>query len=132
LEGQSGEEDRRVHIAEVVGGVDSGFVLVEFLYSDDFDRGQADEKQRASPCTGYGVLLATGFVPEATEQRDAAEGDGGQTNERDKEEVGEPAESERGTARSVEICRSFGRRISALILIQRCREGVLGHPCSAR
>ena len=31
LEGQPGEEDRRVHVAEVVGGVDGGLVYVELL-----------------------------------------------------------------------------------------------------
>ena len=31
LEGQAGEEDRRVHVAEVVGGVDGGLVDVELF-----------------------------------------------------------------------------------------------------
>jgi hypothetical protein len=48
----------------MVGGVDGGFVQVELFYSDDPDRGQADEEQGAGPDMGDGVLLATGFVPE--------------------------------------------------------------------
>ena len=63
LEGQPGEEDGGVHVAEVVGGVDGGFVHVELLCADDFDGGEADEEQGAGPEVGDGVLLAAGFVP---------------------------------------------------------------------
>ncbi len=65
LEGEPGKEDRGVHVAEVVGGVDGGLVYVELLRTDDFDRGEADEQEGAGPEAGDGVLLAAGFVPEA-------------------------------------------------------------------
>jgi len=58
LEGELGEEYRGVHVAEVVGGVDGGFVLVELLAVDDFDAGETDEEQRAGPKVGDEVLLA--------------------------------------------------------------------------
>jgi hypothetical protein len=44
LERQAREEDRGVHVAEVVGGVDGGFVLVELFDADDADRGEADKE----------------------------------------------------------------------------------------
>ncbi len=63
LEGEFGEEDGGVVVAEVVGGVDGGLVLVELLFIDEADGGEADEKQGASPDVGDEVLLAAGFVP---------------------------------------------------------------------
>ena len=95
LERQIGEEDRRVHVAEVVRGVDGGLVHVELLAADDFDRGKADEQQGAGPDARDGVLLAAGFVPQPADQGDAAERGGGQADQRDEKEVGEPAKGER-------------------------------------
>jgi hypothetical protein len=96
LERELGEEDRGVHVAEVVGGVDGGLVDVELLATDDFDRGKADEEQGSSPETGDEVLLAAGFIPEAAEKGDASKKGSGEADEGDQEEVGEPAEGERG------------------------------------
>ncbi len=63
LEGEFGEEDGGVEVAEVVGGVDGGLVLVELLFIDEGDGGEADEEQGAGPDVGDEVLLAAGFVP---------------------------------------------------------------------
>ena len=52
------------------------------------------------------MLLAAGFVPEAADERDAAEEDGGGRDEGDEDEVGEPAEEERELAEG----RSAGLR----------------------
>src|ERR1700733_4672737 len=64
LEGEIGEQDRGVHVAEVVGGVDGGFVYVEFFAADNLDRRHADQQQRARPEVRDHVLLAAGPVPE--------------------------------------------------------------------
>jgi hypothetical protein len=63
LKRELGKEDGSVHIAEMVGGVDSGFVLVKLLTTHDFNRGDADEEQGACPQMSDGVLLAAGLVP---------------------------------------------------------------------
>ena len=68
LEGEFGEEDGRVVVAEVVGGVDGGFVHVELFCADELDGGEADEEQGAGPEVGDGVLLAAGFVPQAADE----------------------------------------------------------------
>ncbi len=57
LEGKLAEEDRRVVVAEVVGGVDSYIVEEEFFGADDLDRRQADEEQDFGPDVRDGVLL---------------------------------------------------------------------------
>ncbi len=80
LEGEAGKEDGGVHVAEVVGGVNGGFVYVELLRTDDFDRGEADEQEGAGPKACNGMLLATGLVPEAHHEGDAAEAAGGETD----------------------------------------------------
>ncbi len=80
LEGQLGEEDGRVVVAEVVGGVDGDLVEAEFFGADELDGREADEQQDPGPDAGDGVLLAAGFVPQAADQRDAAEAGGGQRN----------------------------------------------------
>jgi hypothetical protein len=92
LEGKFGEEDGRVVVAEVVGGVDGDVVLMELLFIDELDGGEADEKKASGPDVGDEVLLAAGFVPKAAYEGDAAEEDGGKGNEGEKEEVGEPTE----------------------------------------
>ncbi len=94
LEGKPGEEDRGVHVAEVVGGVDGGFVDVELFAADDFDGREADEQEGSGPEAGDEVLLAAGFVPEAAEEGDAAEEAGCEADERDDKEIGEPTEGE--------------------------------------
>jgi hypothetical protein len=57
LEGEFGEEDGCVVVAEVVGGVDGGFVLVELLFVDEGDGGEAEEEQAAGPEVSDEVLL---------------------------------------------------------------------------
>jgi len=57
------------------------------------------------------VLLASGLVPEAGEERDAAEARGGQGDERNEDEVTEPAHEE-GWAGGERRC--FGRDASVL------------------
>ena len=52
LEGELGEEDGGVVVAEVVGGVDGGLVLVELLFVDERDGGEADEEQDCGPRGG--------------------------------------------------------------------------------
>ncbi len=63
LEGELGEEDGGVHVAEVVGGVNGYFVLVELLFVDELYGGEADEEEAAGPDVGYGVLLVARLVP---------------------------------------------------------------------
>ena len=63
LKGEFGEEDGGIEVAEMVGGVDGGFVLVKLLLIKEGDGGEADEEQGAGPDVGDEVLLATGFVP---------------------------------------------------------------------
>ena len=50
------------------------------------------QEQGLRPDAGDGVLLAAGFVPEAAEERDAAEEGGGEGDQRQQKEIGEPAE----------------------------------------
>ena len=92
LEGELSEEDGGVVVAEVVGGVDGYLMLVELLFIDEPDGGEADEEETSSPDVGDEVLLAAGFVPKAADKGDAAEEDGGEDYEGEKEQVGEPAE----------------------------------------
>ncbi len=94
LEGETGEEDWGVHVAEVIGGVDSGFVLVQLLAADDFDGREADEHEGAGPELGDEVLLATGLIPKTTEEGDAAEESCRKAAERDQKQVGQPPENE--------------------------------------
>ena len=75
------KEDGRVHVAEVVRGIDGGFVLAKLLGSDDLDAGEADQEEGAGPEVGDGVLLPTGSIPQSAHERDAAEANGGQANE---------------------------------------------------
>jgi hypothetical protein len=63
LEREPGEEDRSVHVTEVVGSVDGGFMNMELVGSDDFDGRETNEQEGSSPEAGDGVLLAAGFVP---------------------------------------------------------------------
>jgi hypothetical protein len=63
LEREASEEDRGVHVTEVVGGVDGGFVDVELVGSNDFDRREANEQEGSGPLAGDGVLLAARLVP---------------------------------------------------------------------
>src|ERR1700733_13937552 len=58
LEGEFGEEDGGVVVAEVVGGVGGGFVFVELLFVDEGDGGEAEEEQATGPEVGDEVLLA--------------------------------------------------------------------------
>jgi hypothetical protein len=51
------------------------------------------------------VLLAAGFIPETTEQRDAAVDASGDSDKWDQKEIGEPAQGERRLFRSGNICR---------------------------
>jgi hypothetical protein len=92
LEGEFGEEDGGVVVAEVVGGVDGDLVLVELLFIDEPDGGEANEEEASGPDVGDEVLLAAGFVPKTADEGDAAEENGGDNYEGEKEEVGEPAE----------------------------------------
>src|SRR5580704_5686679 len=57
LEGEFGEEDGSVVVAEVVGGVDGGFVLEELFFVDEGDGGEAEEEQAAGPEVSDEVLL---------------------------------------------------------------------------
>ena len=92
LEGELGEEDGGVVVAEMVGGVDGDLVEVELFCADELDGREADEEQDRGPDAGDGVLLAAGFVPQAADERDAAEEGGGESYQRQQKEIGEPAE----------------------------------------
>ncbi len=92
LEGQLGEEDGRVVVAEMVGGVDGGVAGVQVLAADEFDGREADQQEGVGPGARDGVLLAAGFVPKAAQERDAAEEGGGEADQRVDEEIGEPAD----------------------------------------
>jgi hypothetical protein len=92
LEGELGEEDGGVVVAEVVGGVDGDIVEVKLFEADDLDGGETNVEEDFGPGAGDGVLLAAGLVPEAADEGDAAEANGGEGNEGQEEEIGEPAD----------------------------------------
>lgn len=86
LEGQRAEDDRRVHVGQMVGGVD-GYAAVEIFGVNDADPGAADFSDGSAPALGDGVLLFSGFVPERGEERKAAEDGCGQEKERGAQEI---------------------------------------------
>jgi hypothetical protein len=63
LEGELAEEDRGVHVAEVVAAVDGSLSVGEVLYSNELDGREGDEEEGSCPDVGGGVLLTAGFVP---------------------------------------------------------------------
>jgi len=92
LEGELGEEHRRIHIAEVVGDVDGGGMVAEFIGALDGDSGDGDPEDGACPGAGDDVLAAARGVPKTDDERDAAEGGGGQADEWEENDCGEQAE----------------------------------------
>ena len=118
LEGQLRKEHGRVVVAEVVGGVDgeraaagpavAGFAAaqrLQFFEAFDGDGGKREEQQCAGPGARDKVLLAAGVVPEAGHERDGAEEGRREGEERQQEQVSEPAEPERNGG-----MRGFGGR----------------------
>src|SRR6185437_13091501 len=92
LEGKLGEENRGVVVTKMVRSVDGGLVFVEFFRADEGDGREADEEQNFGPGVGDSVLLAAGLVPQAGDERDAAEAGGGEGDQRHEQEVGQPTE----------------------------------------
>src|SRR5579875_3028697 len=107
LEGQLREEHRGVVVAEVVGGVDGqrtaggaalgGFNAakrLQLLETFNTDRRKCEAQQNASPQACDEVLMLSGAVPQARDERDGSEERRREGDERQQKQIGEPAQRE--------------------------------------
>ena len=72
LEGQGGEDDGRVHIGRVVGGVDGDGMLQEVFGTSDGEACAGDGEAAAGPGLGDAVLNSARFFDKRNEKREGA------------------------------------------------------------
>ena len=90
LEGERGEDDRRIHIGGMVGGVDGDRVLTEIFCSANGEARAGDFDAAARPDLGQAMLHTSAFIPDGGKEREASADSRVDEKERGLEDVRAP------------------------------------------